>query len=387
MTADRSRRLEGAPVRAMRLLARAGSEGAPSASESASGMRAGMPADVDRADIARRLAEALRERTPSLPGQDPSAEADGLAADIVQRARKVLEGLAGGASATAARDADLAAFEAVMQVRGRPALRIVDQRVEPISDVLHPGSGFWRAFVNDHDALLVEVAAATGAVKAGPKGSQLLSVRGTAWLVAPDLVVTNRHVLFPPPGGLVLAARRSAEPTRARILTDHQVVLDFAHDGGPARQLAYAVDEVPFVSLADDPVDVALLRVRPTGSPSGLLPKPLALDKDGTEPRHLFVVGHPGPVSEVPEAVQAVFGTPDGRKRVSPGSPLEAQARPAGELWHDASTIGGFSGGCVLGFGRSGVAALHFRGHPLHGNRAITAAALRAHEAWSGLGA
>jgi hypothetical protein len=46
---------------------------------------------------------------------------------------------------------------------------------------------------------------------------------------------------------------------------------------------------------------------------------------------------------------------------------------------HDASTIGGYSGGCVLPFLTNEVVGLHYYGDPLTGNRAFTAAALRAH--------
>jgi hypothetical protein len=51
----------------------------------------------------------------------------------------------------------------------------------------------------------------------------------------------------------------------------------------------------------------------------------------------------------------------------------------SGEFLHDASTIGGYSGGCVLHVLNHEVRGLHYAGDPTYGNRAIGSAALRAH--------
>jgi hypothetical protein len=58
---------------------------------------------------------------------------------------------------------------------------------------------------------------------------------------------------------------------------------------------------------------------------------------------------------------------------------MQSEASQAGEILHDASTIGGYSGGCILAFDTPGVIALHYYGHPLSGNRAFTAQTLRSH--------
>ena len=295
------------------------------------------------------------------------------------RAQELLANLRGGASVGSLSDADAAAFEAVLQVRGRPALR-VEGRLEPIDDERHPGSGFWRPFFTQHELQLLEVATASGAVVVKDQSGRPAWVQGTAWLVAPNLVLTNRHVLFPPPNGVVLARRVEGVATTARFRTDLEVSIDFAHDNGPARNMIYAVEDIPFVAETADPVDVALIRVRPTPALLRPEPTPLSLADADPPPSFLYVVGHPGVVPKVPAAVMAVFGTPDERKRVSFGEVMKGGTQPARELLHDASTIGGYSGGCVLGFGSKKVAALHYYGHPLSGNRAFTAAALRSHE-------
>jgi hypothetical protein len=138
-----------------------------------------------------------------------------------------------------------------------------------------------------------------------------------------------------------------------------------------------AVD-LPFVALENDPVDAALIRLGAAPSPA---PAPLPMAGAALASRYLYVVGHPGKIdiNELEPEVQAVFGSPSGRKRVSLGQVMTADPAWPKDIVHDASTIGGYSGACVLGFDVCEVVALHYYGHPVKGNRAITAQALRAH--------
>jgi V8-like Glu-specific endopeptidase len=201
-------------------------------------------------------------------------------------------------------------------------------------------------------------------------------VQGTAFLVAPDLALTNRHVLFPPFQGTRLA-RRVPGAMEAKLKRAYDVNLDFAFDNGGDRDRRYRVVDVPFVAADNDPVDAALLKVERI---DGAAPRPLKVTKmDVFDIDRLYVVGHPGRLSSVPDNVAAVFGTPDERKRVSFGWLMDNAQTNQIHAVHDASTIGGYSGGCVLGFADASVQALHFWGDAVNGNRAIVAAALRGH--------
>jgi Trypsin-like peptidase domain len=361
-----------------------GSEGTTlGALEGASSERRGAPDDRDRRAIALQLRAARGASPPPVavltPVRGAPDEVDMLAASLVQRAAQLLARLGDGASTSSASDEELTAFEAVVRTRGRPALR-VENNIEAIDDRKHPESGLWRTFLNMHEARVLKAASATGAIMARDRSSnEPAQVRGTAWLVGPDQVLTNRHVLFPP-SGMLLASRRSDEPTRARIRTNIEVVIDFAYDNGLSRKMIYEIEDIPFVAQEADPLDVAVLRVRAAAIDESP-PVPLAISSDAAPPQYVYVLGHPGPVPKVPEDIMAVFGSPDGRKRVSVGRVLEIVDATDGVLWHDASTVGGYSGGCVLEFGKTGVAALHYHGHPVHGNRAFKAAALHAHPA------
>ena len=364
MNLSRARALLGAPP-----------GGAASATES-SGRRVGPPDDVDAKAIARQLRRAATTTNAPVAGRDVATESERLATAIVERARAVMAELENGASLGSVGDADAAALESVIRTRGRPALAIEGNRIEALDADKHPGSGFWLTALDDHEAQLVLVANATGAVTVVDtvtgKGPW---VQGTAWLVKPDLVVTNRHVILPPPAeGVRLAKRVTGQLTEAAIKSDYTVTIDFAFDDGPARAIKCAVVGVPYISLDADAVDIAILRITPmTGSTA------LSVATAPSATTQLYVFGHPGRLTNVPDDVAVVFGTPNGRKRVSFGERMDADPARPGEIAHDASTIGGFSGGCVLAFGSPVVTALHYYGDPLQGNRAITAATLRGH--------
>ncbi|HYW17275.1 MAG TPA: serine protease [Allosphingosinicella sp.] len=369
-------RLERVAPRARRFLA-APTGDCGRALESTGGC--GPPGERDVAAIAGQLRRAQSDR-PAAPGSGGDAVAQGVARDLVTRARQALETLQ-ESKGDAALDADDAmALESVLRSRGRPALRVEGDSIEPIDDQKHPGSGMWRNFLDDFEANMLFAAAATGAVIVGEGSGESAGpwVQGTAWLVRSDLAVTNRHLLFPPPGGIRLAQRMLLQPTGARLRSDLDLLIDFAFDSGPSRSVRYAIDEVTFVAEEGDPVDVALLKVRPM---DGRRPAPLALRTALLDEKHVYVVGHPGRMRQVAKEVRAVFGDPDERKRVSFGELMDPDALHPGELTYDASTIGGFSGGCVLGFRSREVAGLHHYGDPLSGNRAIAAATLAGHAA------
>jgi hypothetical protein len=370
--------LERVPSRARALLgSRSASRAAgPAAAESA-GARVGPPDEVDRVAIARLLM-AARATTGDgrVAGLPVSRDADTIASLLVDRARAAMLHLENGASDGAVDRLDAVALESVMRTRGRPALAFEGDRLEALDPVKHPGSGFWRSLLDDNEARIIRVGNATGAVVVRDKLTDSPSwVQGTAWLVRADLAVTNRHVLFPPPGGVRVARRVAGSETEARLKDDYETILDFAFDDGPTRDVRHVVEGIVYVSAELDPIDVAVLRVKPmTGSAIA----PLTLAQPTATARQLYVVGHPGKVDVVPDDVQAVFGTPNGRKRVCCGQTMPADPARPGELTHDASTIGGFSGGCVLGFTSDDVVALHYYGDPVVGNRAITVGALRA---------
>jgi hypothetical protein len=385
-------RLERSGGRALRLLAdRNGTEAAFAAQESGRA-RTGAPDQVDRNLIAASLALHWDKQAPAaLVGRDHAHEARLIAQDLIEKANAALELLREDGVRAPLHQDQAMALESVLMVRGRPSLQVRGKGIEPVDDVRHPGSGIWRIILSDYERALAKHASAVAAVMVKydyPPTPEI--VVGTAWLVRPDLAITNRHVLLPETS-LRLARRRPGEPTQARIKSDLNVCLDFAHDNGPGRAMRYLIDEIVYVTRDEDPIDAALLRVRPLDPAVSQLPQPLALAREGIDEwdsDRVCVVGHPGRMAQdqITSEIAAVFGNPDGRKRISFGELMDPDERRRHDLVYDSSTIGGFSGGPVapVGTGEGGVVGLHYWGGDVTtGNRAILARSLREHPLWA----
>lgn len=264
------------------------------------------------------------------------------------------------------------ALESVMHVRGRPALRVLGSRLEGLDHL--PGSELWQTFIADFEDAITAAASTTGALFVdAPATGNPPWLQGSAWLIAVDRVVTNRHVLLPETSERLITT--SGGEQNARIRDGFRLDIEFsADDRSPAKRITRRVTSVLYVSNETDPVDVAVLAIEPFDNAT-----PLVLAKSGdTIPENLFVVGHPGLTVLIPDDVRAVFGNPDGKKRVSFGK-LITVIETGSQILHDASTVGGYSGAPVVGIYSGLVAGLHYYGDPNTGNLAIAAGALRKH--------
>lgn len=327
---------------------------------------AGPPRSTDAEQIAKRLAAGPAR------GAD-AAEIAGISRRIVDLAQKSLEKL-DGAPVSALSIEERASLEAVVHVRGRPAARVLGDELESL--LSFPESDIWALLYEGHEADVMAATNATAAVRVQDKLLPDISwVQGSAVLIAPGLALTNRHVVVPINGATRIARRLPGEPG-GRLKRHYKVELDFAFDDGPEREKRFEVTGIPFITADDDPVDAALLTIAATeGTPS---PAPFS-DIDILDIQRLYVVGHPGRLISVPEDVAMVFGTPDERKRVSFGEMMAERTVDDVHIVHDASTIGGFSGGPVIGFDGPEVMALHYWGDGVNGNRAIATRALTGH--------
>lgn len=181
---------------------------------------------------------------------------------------------------------------------------------------------------------------------------------GTGFVVAPNIVMTNRHVVDP----------QLAEWDRSgwRLSTSSEVAIDFAEErrgNYPPRE--HVIEDVLFVSN-DPAMDVALLAIRMRdrrGEPS---PAPLAIGVT-RRPRQgsiVCVLGYPtvpnvAKDSPVRQIADIVFARTYGVKRVQPGRVVRANRL---EIQHDCSTLGGNSGSCLLDPITGYVVGLHWGG-------------------------
>lgn len=272
------------------------------------------------------------------------------------------------------------ALEALVRLEGRPAVRLSDDGVDPDD----PELGEWL-----------------GAVLLQPRFAQIqrsvgrIDLRsgvhaGTGFVVGDGLVMTNRHVLevlgFPTP---------SRQNPSAWILSGEPVV-NFSPSGAdPTRR--FRVREVLF--SGPDPIerrvdlahlDLALLRVEQTNAEGAALPAALTLSDQpiAVGAAKVFVVGYPALPTVLPsdedgrrrmdvvQRLREIFGMEYGVRYLSPGLVMTAAGTLADSprKWvftHDATSLGGNSGSCVLSFDHDlDVAGLHFAGDWLRANYA-----------------
>lgn len=363
--------LEQAPSRAMRLLGGEGGDGG--AHESAAG--AGPPGGDD----IERLAKLIAMGNPG-----GLVDARVMAAEIVRIAQKAMADLKNDPKA----DLDetvLMSLEAVMKSRGRPAVRLLDGRLDELR--LHEGAeAIWDALVHDCEPGVVATADATGLIIVPELCKPEGFMRGSGWLARPNILVTNRHVLTMKEDEFPLIERKGAGAVMRPYLS---LAVDFKFDNRtkvPPSPERSRVKAILYVAPDNDPIDIAVLELE---QPAAATPLRLAHDA-APAPESLCVVGHPAPLANPAPVVKKVFGDLDKRKRASFGLQLSQETAV---LSHDASTVGGYSGGPVVALTPGGydgkvpeVAGLHFYGDPEKGNLAVRPAAIRRHASYGYMG-
>ncbi|WP_454019557.1 S8 family serine peptidase [Azospirillum sp. Marseille-Q6669] len=284
------------------------------------------------------------------------------------------------------------AFEALVSLTGRPALRVENRFL----DLNAPEVESWLTGIEIGKPDIERVLPSVGRIDL--EGEHI----GTGFVVAPGVIMTNRHVLE----AIAAPVPTRRSPARWVLLSDDTTVNFSAEADEDAWR--FRVKDVLFAG--PDPIedavnfahlDLALLEVETANGPDGslnALPDALPLSmtaKRAIKGRNLFVVGYPAqPVvplgdfngtsrGEIVEKLRQIFGLRYGRKYFSPGqvsagAGTDAQDGKAWVLGHDATTLGGNSGSCVIHFGDPmAVVGLHFAGDWMRANHAHAMAVLR----------
>lgn len=278
-----------------------------------------------------------------------------------EEARTVTEGFVPGSAALENAQSGLVLETIVLRV-GRPVLQVLrDQSQLVFSDT---ESEVWRARLANAQQPLVAAARATGRIEV--EGHPRVEWLGTGFLVAPDVVVTNRHVAaeFGRRGGSGFVFRRTVDGSTM------QADIDFLEEFGRAESLAFRIREILHIAEDDGP-DMAFLRVEASGGRSLAAPLSLAA-RDAAEGEQVAVIGYPARDSRIPDQalMERIFGELYDKKRLAPG---EITGLRDGLLLHDCTTLGGASGSAVCSLGSGEVVGLHFAGRFLEANFAVPA--------------
>ena len=195
---------------------------------------------------------------------------------------------------------------------------------------------------------------------------------GTGWVVAPGIVVTNRHVAREFASDLTgrFAFRKNygAPPAAAAI--------DYRHEYQQPDESRFKVKEILWIE-PEDSVDVALLHIADQGEDGEASPSAIELmtraEFDGTGVgAWVAVVGYPARDSHNNLAdQQRIFDGIYNVKRLAPGQVTAVV--PGDVLHHDATTLGGNSGSVLVHLESGKAMGLHFGGIESDRNAAVQA--------------
>ena len=172
---------------------------------------------------------------------------------------------------------------------------------------------------------------------------------GTGFVVAPNLVLTNRHVL-----SLITFGTERLIPGST---------INFRSELNAADCPDSVVNLVSLETVHAD-LDLALLRV--AGAPAPLR-RYTGLVADEA---WVVAVGYPGVVTPTPLYAASVFGAVStlGVRRTSPGTITDSTDC---RLSHDCSTMGGSSGSPLLAIETGEVVGVHYEGRSAYENHAV----------------
>jgi V8-like Glu-specific endopeptidase len=260
-------------------------------------------------------------------------------------------------------------FEAIILRFTRPVQLIQDQTFKPPADTF-PESEVIVSRLQSNKGQLEAVIPSAGRVEVT---NHRLSWLGTAWMVKPNVIITNRHVAEE-------FARGDAAGFnfRKNILGKQmKASVDWRREWDRPDESVFRVKKVLWIE-PDESFDVALLEVEQENDDGHKLPRMIELATLEELKQHqassswAAVVGYPAQDSRNDASdQQRIFDGIYNVKRLAPGQ--ITAIRPDGLLTHDATTLGGNSGSAVIDVATGKALALHFGGVEGQANFAVQA--------------
>jgi hypothetical protein len=301
----------------------------------------------------------LRRIVETHLGGDPALME--LASKIAKDGHGALKALADGDEEKLARPVSQMALEVIVRTDGtRPSFLVKEDEV----DFTSSPSGTWKDPITESADVLKAAVSCVGRID-HPAASQ--GFQGTGFLIGPNVILTNRHVLQ------VIGAPGADGVWKFAP----GVKIDFGHEFRSRDSVRpRALKSVLFAgkSAITGPIDHArldLVLIELEPADAGNQPKnTLAFDvaPDWADPDSMvFTIGYPANpgLAEQLSLLEQLFKSTFGTKRLAPGmiSKPNLTAPPKWTLAHDCTTLGGNSGSVILVASRGTAAAgLHYGG-------------------------
>ena len=256
---------------------------------------------------------------------------------------------------------DSVALESIVLRRTRPVLAIRANEAK-LDFVDKADSEIWRARLTKAKPLLDRAIRAVGRIDL--QGARLDWV-GTGWLVAENILVTNRHV------AREFATRKGDGFTFQTGLDGPMSAdVDFLQEIDNPATLVFKLIKPLHIEEEPGP-DLSFFEVEVTGGNSKLaVPIELAAQMAATE--NVATIGYPAYDSRIPEPnlMEEIFGKTYNKKRLAPGGVTSVEQT---RILHNCTTLGGNSGSAVIDLDSGKALGLHFSGSFLATNYAVRA--------------
>ena len=256
--------------------------------------------------------------------------------------------------------------EAIIRKYGRPVLYIQDDKIQ------EPVLPLWKERLSKARENLERVIPSIGRVEL--RGHPRYPWVGTGWLVAPRVIVTNRHVAVTFGRHTDKGFQFRLDPVGKRI----RARIDFYQEYERAHESEFQVKEILHIEAEEEGrPDIAFLRVATRDQDDRELPMPVTLVENDPQPDQVVgAVGYAAWDGERNDRVvmDRIFDGVYEVKRLHPGEIMETQALYVN---HDCSTLGGNSGSVVLDFATGDAVALHYAGRYENRNYAVKASTVR----------
>ena len=250
--------------------------------------------------------------------------------------------------------------ESIVLRRTRPVLAI-KENVTQLLFIEQADSEIWKERLTSAAQALDSAIRAVGRINL--TGGDLEWV-GTGWLVAHNILVTNRHVAR-------AFATRNGDGFTFQMGVSGLIGadVDFLQEIDNPKTLSFNITPM-HIEDAPGP-DIAFFEVEEVGGDSKLA-KPLVLSANPATTQSAAVIGYPAYDSRIPDPdlMEHIFGKIYNKKRLAPGA---VTAVDGTQILHNCSTLGGNSGSAVVDLKSGEALGLHFSGTFLTTNYAVRA--------------
>lgn len=251
-------------------------------------------------------------------------------------------------------------LESIIMRRQRPVLAIRDN-VTKLIFIDEADSEIWGERLKRARPLLDRAIPAVGRIDL--TGARLDWV-GTGWLVAENIIVTNRHVANE------FAARSEGFAFKMGLNGQISADVDFLQEIDNSKRLVFKLLKPLHIEEPPGP-DVAFFEIEIV-SGNAKLAEPIDLATRIVNTENVATIGYPAYDSRIPEPdlMERIYGKIYNKKRLAPGGVTQIEST---RLCHNCTTLGGNSGSVVFDLTNGQAVGLHFSGSFLATNYAVRA--------------